>query len=564
MGDRSSHRTAWEMGRDIAPGYCPQRNAAELSCRGPVKRKRALLGSNLPRNSRLETHADGPGAGEDRPAPGAPQPIFQIHRGRSPHPLKTRPAAARGRPALAWLLDMAPSSAALLRVAQIEAGDLAGPEEDPIMAIAREGAHGDAFALEGVGHAPELPVEADIALGRADGAQHVSRLVLGLGQPAWHGSRARAVAAGRDLEAEGLVRALVIVDRAPAIEGGLPRGEAAEHPHRQHLGLEGPVEALVLAPGLGMIGPAVQDIDTELEQPHAEPGPTLRRVAPGPAIVDQDRIRQAVAPKGSLDMAARRRALLVAAGLQAERIARVIVDHRQRMAPALIPHGKAPLEVHLPEEVRSRMLEATAGLLAHRRAHPAVPDQDRMDGRGRRRRQPIHLQATPDLAPAPGRMPIAHPQHRRLQLRPAAPRRAMRTARPVRRPVLALPRSPQPFVAGLGADPEPPTQLTPAHSRSSRQSHKLYPLIHDRHLAPRHARLPQLHASSVTHVSEQCYPCLRAIHSGLASTSSGAPNALYLERPAPAAGRLVDGRAKPTAVRFPFQLHWSSIWSVLK
>src|ERR1700732_3979525 len=28
-------------------------------CRWPVKRKRALLGSNPPRNSRLETHSDG-------------------------------------------------------------------------------------------------------------------------------------------------------------------------------------------------------------------------------------------------------------------------------------------------------------------------------------------------------------------------------------------------------------------------------------------------------------------------------------------------------------------------
>ena len=35
-----------------------------------MKRKRALLWSNPPRNSRLETHSDGPGADRNWPAPG--------------------------------------------------------------------------------------------------------------------------------------------------------------------------------------------------------------------------------------------------------------------------------------------------------------------------------------------------------------------------------------------------------------------------------------------------------------------------------------------------------------
>src|SRR5712672_2724414 len=40
-----------------------------LLCRRLVKRKRALLGSNPPRNSRLETHSDGTGADRNWPAP---------------------------------------------------------------------------------------------------------------------------------------------------------------------------------------------------------------------------------------------------------------------------------------------------------------------------------------------------------------------------------------------------------------------------------------------------------------------------------------------------------------
>src|SRR6516162_9263272 len=38
-------------------------------CRRPVKRRRALLGSNPSRNSRLETHSDGQGADRNWPAP---------------------------------------------------------------------------------------------------------------------------------------------------------------------------------------------------------------------------------------------------------------------------------------------------------------------------------------------------------------------------------------------------------------------------------------------------------------------------------------------------------------
>jgi hypothetical protein len=39
-----------------------QQQASATIVGGRMKRKRALLGSNPPRNSRLETHADGPGA----------------------------------------------------------------------------------------------------------------------------------------------------------------------------------------------------------------------------------------------------------------------------------------------------------------------------------------------------------------------------------------------------------------------------------------------------------------------------------------------------------------------
>jgi hypothetical protein len=56
--------------------------------------KRALLGSNPPRNSRLETHADGPGADRNELARATGRPPNRqllTHRGRSPDLSKTHP-----------------------------------------------------------------------------------------------------------------------------------------------------------------------------------------------------------------------------------------------------------------------------------------------------------------------------------------------------------------------------------------------------------------------------------------------------------------------------------------
>ncbi len=59
---------------------------------------------------------------------------------------------------------------------------------------------------------------------------------------------------------------------APALERALARIEIGEPAPGQDLGLERAVEALLLALGLGMIGPALGDADAEPHQPHGEHG----------------------------------------------------------------------------------------------------------------------------------------------------------------------------------------------------------------------------------------------------------------------------------------------------
>src|SRR5690242_3430312 len=108
-----------------------------------------------------------------RACPGSPQEGPARAAQRLP---SCKRSGARGRSL--WTHLGKPGSRELLRrVVQIEAGDLASAEEDPVLADTLQGPHGDPFALEGIRHAAGLAAEADIALGGADGSQDVACLV---------------------------------------------------------------------------------------------------------------------------------------------------------------------------------------------------------------------------------------------------------------------------------------------------------------------------------------------------------------------------------------------------
>src|SRR5215472_3893760 len=67
--DNWNRRARVTEGVGAAHLIVPLEQSVGYDCRWPVKRKRALLGSNPPRNSRLETHPDGPGVDRNGSAP---------------------------------------------------------------------------------------------------------------------------------------------------------------------------------------------------------------------------------------------------------------------------------------------------------------------------------------------------------------------------------------------------------------------------------------------------------------------------------------------------------------
>src|ERR1700733_9703076 len=142
------------------------------------------------------------------------------------------------------------------------------------------------------------------------------------------------------------------------------------------------MEALVLTLSLRMIRARVDNVDAELEQPDTEFGPSdLRASAPRHAVVDQERVGQAIALKRPFEVLLDRRALLIETGLQAQGIAGMIVDHGERVTHLSVAQSEASLEVHLPDVVRGLMLEAGVLRRLRRWRNAVMPAQNGVDCR---------------------------------------------------------------------------------------------------------------------------------------------------------------------------------------
>src|SRR5579863_6528439 len=119
---------------------------------------------------------------------------------------------------------------------------------------------GDQLAAQGLADAPTFVLEANEP-DAVDLANLVAWRVLDRRQRRGKRSRTWPVALSRGRHAERLMWPLVIVERTPAVEGALAVGKIAEATPIEHFGLEGAMEALLLALGLRMTRSAMQYAD---------------------------------------------------------------------------------------------------------------------------------------------------------------------------------------------------------------------------------------------------------------------------------------------------------------
>ena len=213
------------------------------------------------------------------------------------------------------------------------------------------------------------------------------------------------------------MRPLVIIARPPFVEGALTVGKITEALSVEDFRLEGAVEPLFLALRLRMVRRARAAPDAEPHQPDGEAGIGFTAgLAPGRPVVHQHGQRQPVAAEGGAQLPAHRLALLIAASRQHNIVARVIVEHGERMAAAAAMHREVTLVVHLPKLVRARPLEALPRPAMSGRPgfrQPVVSAQD-LGNRARRghARLAMLLELPLDLAPTPDVVAeIAQPEH---------------------------------------------------------------------------------------------------------------------------------------------------------
>jgi len=257
----------------------------------------------------------------------------------------------------------------------------------------------------------------------------------------------------------------MVIDRAPLIQALLHSTQIGKDRAIENLGFQRAMETLFFALSLRMARPTVTNPNAQLQQPDRQRSVGMLAVtAPGRAVIQQHPLRQSVTAKGFRQSLLNRVPPLIAAPLQADGIAGMIIQHRQGVTAGSIAQGKMPFEVHLPQLIGGLMLETLPRLMFGRlgRVDPPMPLQYGMYGTGGW--QPgltQGLQPRPNLASSPSWVRIAHRQHLLLGLPSRPSGRALRTARPIAKSLFRiLPVASQPFVARGGADGKAPTQLS--------------------------------------------------------------------------------------------------------
>src|SRR5579883_325269 len=370
-----------------------------------------------------------------------------------------------------------------------------GEADDPVSGLSLGDA--DGLAGEGLVDVDELAAPLDLAAG-ADAADGVVGVVPGLFEFGRIGPRRGTIAAGRRDLAERLVRTVVVVVVAEAVEAGLLLGERGGGRLRGLL-LEGAMHALVPAVLLRRAGVDALEPDAELDPVHREPSEAAGGGArgEGAAIVAADGARQTELAQGLVDHRLHRRdRLRHDAALDEE--AAVGVGDGERVAARTVGGAEPALEVDAPEVVGLRhRLEGPGERLcrppAPARRAQAFPAQQIADRR-RRRPWPLPIASHQD-----------RPQLLRPPIRPLAPQRhdrrrdllGHRHAVTMRRPrarhqtagsfLLIAPHQP---IAGVTADAEALAQHRHRHlpTQILRDERRL--LVHDAGFLPRHRQRP--------------------------------------------------------------------------
>lgn len=284
-----------------------------------------------------------------------------------------------------------------------------------------------------------------------------SLLIVHGRQCGWHGSSAGPVVLGRHFIVEGFVRASMVVDRTPVVEGALTLIVAFPCGAGEDFGFEGTVEALQFSLCLRVIRPPVEDVDPQPPEPDSKLGDrtAVTGIAPGRTIVAEDAFREAVGAEEGFELRSDGDRVLMGTAENAQGEAGVIVKAGEGMAGALVG-GEVALEIHLPEIVRRGPLEAQQIALGALVVDQSMAPEDAVDRAACGHRfEGIGLENPVKLPGPPGRVLGAQRHHGPLDPVGDAPGGCGRPAGLILRSAGAeFPMALEPLVTGRGTEGE--------------------------------------------------------------------------------------------------------------
>src|SRR5256884_2026638 len=358
------------------------------------------------------------------------------------------------------------STAFLDRTARIDLGNPMSTKIDLPDPIGQGGPQGHRISPKRFAEPKGPVVEGNLAV-VSNRAHDGLGTIVDVGQDFRKRAGADLITTGRHRHPQSLVGALVIIDLAPQVK--------AQQPDRQR--------------GIGMV----------------------RVISPRRPVIHQHALRQSIATKRFPQDPLNGLARFIPAGLQTQRIARMIIQNRQGMATLPIAQAKVAFEVHLPQLIGGHLLKPLPGPMLGRcgRVYASLTPQNLVNRtRGGNACQTQSLQARLGLPGPPSWMAV--PQADNLLFHLAAGPSGR-----LARPTAAILQTCPPF----GSIPLPPlVPLVPTdaktlaqsgdiHVRLTGQLHKLPTQRHDRHLFPGHGYPP----SKISMSLSMCHPCLRRL-----------------------------------------------------
>src|SRR5256885_7843177 len=403
------------------------------------------------------------------------------------------------------------STAFLDRTARIDLGNPMSTKIDLPDPIGQGGPQGHRISPKRFAEPKGPVVEGNLAV-VSNRAHDGLGTIVDVGQDFRKRAGADLITTGRHRHPQSLVGALVIIDLAPQVKAGLHRGVIPVTAALQHFQLQGAMEALFLALSLRMIRATMTDANAQAQQPDGQRGIGMVRViSPRRPVIHQHALRQSIATKRFPQDPLNGLARFIPAGLQTQRIARMIIQNRQGMATLPIAQAKVAFEVHLPQLIGGGLLEPLPGSVLGRNCRINAPlASQNLVNRARRGNSWLtqSLQTGLDLPGPPSRMEVAQAHNLTLHLTAGPSRGLTRPTAAILQPGPPFGSIPlPPLVPGLPTDAKTLAQSTKIHLRLTGQLHKLLTQRHDRYLFPGHGNPPKKISMSLS----MCQPCPRRL-----------------------------------------------------